>query len=80
MRVISRVSAQGGFNVKTKGGGVHRLYNMKNEGLGKTQTEEFHEKTNVSHPFKTLSGGNLKSLASAKIKAMKAKKYISLSI
>jgi hypothetical protein len=80
MRVIGRVSAQGGFNVNKRGGAVHRLYNMRTEGLGKTQTEEFHEKTNPSHPFKTLSGGNLKSLASAKIKAGKMKKYISLSV
>jgi hypothetical protein len=80
MRVIGRVSAVGGFNVKKRGGGVHRLYNHKSEGLGKAQTEEFYEKSNASHPYKTLGGNGLKSLSSAKIKNTKPKKYISLNL
>lgn len=67
MYIVKRQSAQGNFNIKRKGGAIHRLYNMKSEGLGKTQTKEFHEKSDVIHPHKVLGGGNLKNLESAKI-------------
>ena len=81
MYIVKRQSAQGGFNIKRKnGGGVHRMMNMKSEGLGKAQTHEFFEKSNVSHPFKTLGRGNMKSIESVKLKSSKPKKYISLNI
>ena len=79
MYIVKRQSAQGGFNVKRKGGAIHRLYTLKTEGLGKAQTKDFHEKTDVSHPFKTLGGGNLRSLETIKLKNTKPKKYISLN-
>lgn len=79
MYIVKRGKAQGGFNVIKRGGAIHRLYNMKTEGLGKAQTKDFHEKTNVSHPFKALGGGNLRSLETIKLKNTKPKKYISLN-
>jgi len=79
MYIVKRQSSMGGFNVRRKGGAIPRLYGLKSEGLGKAQTEEFYEKTNVEHPFKTLSGGNLKGLENAKIKRTKPKRYISLN-
>jgi hypothetical protein len=79
MYIVKRQSAQGGFNVKRKGGAIPRLYGLKTEGLGKAQTEEFFEKTDVGHPFKSLSGGNLRGLETAKLKKTKAKRYISLN-
>jgi hypothetical protein len=80
MYIVKRSSAQGGFNVKRKGGAIHRLYNLKTEGLGKAKNPEFYEKTDVSHPYKSLSGGNLKSIEAVKIKSSRPKKYISLNI
>jgi hypothetical protein len=81
MYVVKRNKAQGGFNVIRKsGGGVHRLMNMKTEGLGKAQTAEFYNDTNVSHPFKSLSGGNLSTMSAVKVKSSRPKKYISLNI
>lgn len=80
MYIVKRQGAQGGFNVKRRGGAIHRLYNMKTEGLGKTQTKEFHEKSDVSHPFRVLGGNNLRNLESVKIKSVKPKKYISLNL
>jgi hypothetical protein len=79
MYIVKRGKAQGGFNVIKRGGAIHRLYNMKTEGLGKAQTKTFHEKTDVSHPNKVLSGGNLRSLETIKLKNVKPKKYISLN-
>ena len=79
MYIVKRQSTQGGFNVRRKGGAIPRLYGLKTEGLGKDHTEEFYEKTDVSHPFKSLSGGNLKGLEGAKLKRTKAKRYISLN-
>ena len=81
MLVIKRNKAQGVFNViKRKGGGIPRLMNMKTEGLGKAQTAEFYKETNVSHPFKSLGGGNLSTMAAVKVKSSRPKKYISLNI
>ena len=81
MLVVKRNKAQGGFNVIRKnGGGVHRLMNMKTEGLGDAQTAEFYKDTNVSHPFKSLSGGNLSTMSAIKVKSSRPKKYISLNI
>lgn len=80
MYIVKRQSAQGGFNVKRKGGAIHRLYNMKTEGLGKAKTREFIENNNASHPFKSLSGGNLRSFENVRLKGTKPKKYISLNI
>jgi len=81
MLVVKRNKAQGGFNVIRKnGGGIHRLMNMKTEGLGKAQTAEFYKDTNVSHPFKSLSGGNLLTMSAVKVKSSRPKKYISLSL
>jgi hypothetical protein len=80
MYIVKRGKAQGGFNVIKRGGAIHRLYNMKTEGLGKAQTKTFHEKVDVSHPNKVFSGGNLRSLETIKLKNVKPKKYISLNI
>ena len=80
MYIVKTQSAQGNFNVKRRGGAIHRMFNMKTEGLGKAQTKEFHEKNEVSHPHKVLSGGNLRNLENAKIKTSKPKKYISLNL
>ena len=55
MYCVKRGKAQGGFNViRKKGGSIPRMMNMKSEGLGKAQTEEFYKDSDVSHPFKTL--------------------------
>jgi hypothetical protein len=80
MLVVKRNKAQGGFNIIRKGGGIHRLMNMKTEGLGKAQTADFYKETNVSHPFKSLSGGNLSTMSAVKVKSSRPKKYISLNI
>jgi hypothetical protein len=79
MYIVKRQGALGGFNVKRKGGAIHRLYNMKTEGLGKAQTKEFHEKADVGNPHKVFSGGSLRSLETIKLKNSKPKKYISLN-
>jgi hypothetical protein len=81
MYVVKRQKANGGFNVKRrKGGGVPRLVGMKTEGLGKAQTTDFYEKTNVSHPFKSLGSHNLRTMETVKLKTTKPKKYISLNV
>ena len=81
MYIVKRQSAQGGFNIKRKiGGGIHRMMNMKTEGLGKAQTEEFYKDTNVAHPFKSLGRGNMKTMEAVKVKSSRQKKYISLNI
>jgi hypothetical protein len=80
MLVVKRNKAQGGFNVIRKGGGIHRLMNMKTEGLGKAQTEEFYKNTNVAHPFKSMGAGNISTMSAVKIKSSRPKKYISLSL
>jgi hypothetical protein len=80
MYCVKRGKAQGGFNViRKKGGSIPRMMNMRSEGLGKAQTEEFYKNTDVSHPFKTLGRGNMKSMAEVKIKSTRPKKYISLN-
>jgi hypothetical protein len=80
MYVVKRGKAQGGFNVIRRGGAIHRLMNMKTEGLGKAQTEEFYKNTNVSHPFKSMGGGNISTMSGVKIKSSRPKKYVSLSL
>lgn len=80
MRVIKRNASQGGYNVIRKGGAVHRLYNLPTEGLGKANTEEFYEKTDVSHPFKSLGNSKMKALEGVKVKSTRPKKYISLNL
>jgi hypothetical protein len=67
-------------NQSTKNGAVKPLYRMKGEGLGKTDTEEFYEKTNAKTPLSTLTPHNLKGLESIKIKTSRPKKFISLNI
>jgi hypothetical protein len=80
MYIVKRGKAQGGFNViRKKGGSIPRMMNMKTEGLGKAQTEEFYKESNVSHPFKTLGRGNMRNMAEVKIKSTRPKKYISLN-
>jgi len=80
MHIIKRQSAQGGFNVVRRGGAIPRMMNMKTEGLGKGQTEEFYRDTNVSHPFKSFGKGNMRTMQSVKLKNTRPKKYISLNI
>lgn len=80
MRIIKRNPAQGGFNVIRKGGAIHRLYNLPTEGLGKADTQEFYEKTDVSHPFKSLAPSKMKALEGVKVKSSRPKKYISLNL
>jgi len=81
MRIIKRNPAQGGFNVKrTAGGAIPRLFNLATEGHGQAQTEEFYEKTDVSHPFKSLAPAKVKDLGSVKLKTSRPKKYISLNL
>jgi hypothetical protein len=79
MFIVKRGKAQGGFNIMRRGGGVHRMMNLKSEGLGKAETHDFFEKTDVAHPFKSFSKMNLKALEGGRIKTSK-KKYISLNI
>ena len=78
MLVIPRNYAQGGFNVIRKNGGVHRHMSLKTEGQG--LSKDFYEKTNVSHPYKSLATKNVKSLDTLKVKSSRPKKYISLNI
>jgi hypothetical protein len=80
MRVFKRKSAQGAFNLSTKGGAVLPLYRMKTEGLGKTDTEEFYEKANSKNHLETIAPHKLKSLESVKIKTTRPKKFISLNV
>lgn len=79
MFIVKRGKAQGGFNIMRKGGGIHRMMNLKSEGHGKAQTHEFYEKTDVAHPFKSFGKANLKALGGGRLKETK-KKYISLSL
>lgn len=78
MLVVPRNYAQGGFNVIRKKGGVHRLMSLKTEGTG--LAKDFYEKTDVSHPFKSLAPKAIKSLDSVKVKSSRPKKYISLNL
>jgi hypothetical protein len=80
MYIVKRGKAQGGFNVIRKGGAIPRMYNMRTEGLGKAQTEEFHRDTNVSHPHKSFGKGNMRTMEAVKVKSSRPKKYISLSM
>ena len=61
MYIVARGKTSSGFNVVRKGGGVHRLMNMKTEGHG--IKKDFYEKTDVSHPFKSFSV-NINTLSS----------------
>lgn len=81
MRIVKRNSAQGGFNITRKGGAIMRMMSNPTEGLGKAQTPEFYEQSNVSKPFKTLDPSKIASLDGVKVKGLgKQKKYISLKI
>jgi hypothetical protein len=80
MYIVKRGKAQGGFNVVRKGGGVRRMMRDATEGLGKAQTTEFYRDTNVSHPFKSLGKGNVRSMEAVKVKSSRPKKYISLNV
>jgi hypothetical protein len=80
MYIVKRGKAQGGFNVLRRGGAVLRMMNMRTEGLGKAQTEEFHRDTNVSHAHKSFGKGNMRSMEAVKVKSSRPKKYISLSL
>lgn len=79
MYVVARGKTCGGFNViRRKGGGIHRLMNLKTEGHG--VTKEFYEKTDVSHPFKSLEKKRVTGLGTVKVKTERPKKYISLNL
>jgi hypothetical protein len=80
MRVFKRKSAQGAFNVSTKGGAVKPLYRMKTEGLGQAQTEEFHEKANSQNHLETIAPHKMKSFEGIKLKSSRPKKFISLNV
>ena len=80
MRIFKRNSAQGGFNVRRKGGAIMPLMRMKTEGLGKADTEEFHEKTNSKNVLETLTPSKLRSLETVRLKSSRPKKFISLNI
>lgn len=79
MRVIGRTSTGAGFSIPRKNGGIHSLSKgIKTEGKG--LTEEFYEKTNVSHPFQSLGKVNKKNtLESIQLKSSKPKRYISFN-
>ena len=68
------------FNIKSKGGAIPRMMNLPTQGLGQGNTEEFYEKTDVSHPFKSLAPTKVKDLGSIKLKNSRPKKYISLNL
>jgi len=81
MYIVKRQPAVGGYHVRPTLGSVKRMMNMKTEGLG--ISKEFYEKTNVSHPYKSLGGGNMKKvngLSDIKVKSARTKKYISLNL
>lgn len=81
MRIVKRNSAQGGFNVSRKGGAIPRMMSNPSEGLGKAQTQEFYEETNVASPLKALAPSRVSSLEGVKVKGLgKQKKYISLKL
>jgi hypothetical protein len=50
------------------------------EGLGRAQTTEFYRDTNVSHPFKSIGRGNIRTMQAVKVKSTRPKKYISLNV
>lgn len=80
MRVIGRTSTKGGYAVLRKNGGIHQLMKPTTT-VGKGLSEEFYEKTNVSHPFKSLGNMNKKNtLESIKLKSTVPKKYISFNL
>ncbi len=80
MRIFKTKSAQGGYNISTKGGAVMPLMRMKGEGLGKADTEEFYDKTNSKNTLETLAPHKLKSLESVRLKSSRPKKFISLNV
>jgi hypothetical protein len=80
MHIVKRGRAVGGFNVVRKGGGVRRMMRDASEGLGRAQTTEFYRDTNVSHPFKSIGRGNIRTMQAVKVKSTRPKKYISLNV
>jgi hypothetical protein len=80
MHIVKRGKAVGGFNVVRKGGGVRRMMRDASEGLGRAQTTEFYRDTNVSHPFKSIGRGNIRTMQAVKVKSTRPKKYISLNV
>jgi hypothetical protein len=80
MRIVKRNPAQGSFNIKSRGGAIPRMMNLPSQGHGQANTEEFYEKTDVSHPFKSLAPTKVRDLGSIKLKTSRPKKYISLNL